>query len=343
MSQETLLIRADANAQIGTGHVMRCLALAQAWQDRGGQSIFVSAELPSALEKRLQSEGTTISYTPAKPGSNEDAIQTSTLAQQAQAKWVVVDGYHFDVNYQQAIKQANLRLLFIDDYGHADHYYADLVLNQNIYADESLYARREPHTRLLLGTQFALLRREFWKWRGWQREIAPVARKVLVTMGGGDPDNVTLTVIQALQQVEIEGLEAIVVIGGSNPHKETLKAQIANANCPIQLKRNVTDMPTLMAWADVAISAGGSTCWELAFMGLPNLILTLAENQRLIAQGLGAAKAAVSLGWHYHITAMQIAQSLELLAHTDLASMSKCGKLLVDGRGSSRVVQQVRT
>jgi UDP-2,4-diacetamido-2,4,6-trideoxy-beta-L-altropyranose hydrolase len=255
-----------------------------------------------------------------------------------------VDGYHFDANYQQAIKQANLRLLFIDDYGHASHYYADLVLNQNIYAGESLYANREPYTRLLLGTSYALLRREFWKWRGWRREIPEIARKVLVTLGGGDPDNVTLKVIQALQQVEIHGLEAIIVIGGSNPHQETLKTQIANAHCPIQLERNVTDMPALMAWADVAISAGGSTCWELAFMGLPSLILVLAENQQKAVAVLSQQGIMINLGAGTSSEPCYIRQvTAELLPapHTRHAMMQK-SQGIVDGMGAKRTASYLQ-
>ncbi|MBE3120100.1 MAG: UDP-2,4-diacetamido-2,4,6-trideoxy-beta-L-altropyranose hydrolase, partial [Candidatus Atribacteria bacterium] len=144
-----LLLRVDASARIGTGHVMRCLALAQAWQEKGGRATFVMTTETPAVEARLASEGMQVTHLVTQPGSPEDAQQTVGLAQQREAVWIVVDGYYFGADYQQTIKRAGLRLLFVDDYGHAGHYYADLVLNQNIYANESLYPKREPHTRLL--------------------------------------------------------------------------------------------------------------------------------------------------------------------------------------------------
>jgi len=338
-----IVFRVDASTQIGTGHVMRCLALAQAWQDTQGQAIFVMTTSVPALEERLQSEGMQVVHLTTEPGSLDDAQQTATLAHQFGATWVVVDGYHFGGEYQQILKQSKLHLLFIDDYGHAEHYYADFVLNQNISADEQWYNNREAYTQLLLDTRYALLRREFWQWQGWQRTVPPVAKKVLVTLGGADPDNITLKVIQSLQIVEVEELEAVVVVGGSNPHYENLKMAVLDSGYPIQLQRNVTNMPELMAWADVAISAGGSTCWELAFMGLPSILLILADNQRAIAEKLATLNLAVNLGWHQDATIEQIGLALQELIgdRPKRETMSKKGRELVDGNGARRVVSEM--
>lgn len=339
-----LVIRTDVSTQIGTGHVMRCLALAQAWQDTQGQPIFVMTTSVPALEERLQSEGMQVVHLTTEPGSLDDAQQTATLAHQFGATWVVVDGYHFGGEYQQILKQSQLHLLFIDDYGHAEHYYADFVLNQNISADEQWYQNREPYTQLLLGTRYVLLRREFWQWRGWQRTVPPVAKKVLVTLGGADPDNVTLKVIQSLQIVKVEELEAVVVVGGSNPHYENLKMAVQDSRYPIQLQRNVTNMPELMAWADVAISAGGSTCWELAFMGLPSILLILAENQRNLAEQLATLKQAVNLGWYQDVKEQEIASTLSQILQSaeQRAKIIKVSQQIVDGEGSSKIIRNLK-
>lgn len=338
-----LLIRADANAQIGTGHVMRCLALAQAWHDAGGHVVFVMATESPALEARLRSEGMEVIYLSAQPGSTDDAIQTADLARQMGANRVVVDGYYFGASYQRVIKDSGLYLLFIDDNGHAEYYYADVVLNQNIHAHEGLYGNREPYTQLLLGTCYVLLRREFLKWRGWKRAIPEVARKVLVTMGGGDPDNVTLKVIQVLRQVEVNGLEAVVVVGGNNPHYEELQSGVRDSRFPIRLESNVTNMSELMAWADVAIAAGGSTSWELAYMGLPHLILVLADNQRLIAEYLATMGVAVNLGWHENLSSAKIVQAVThlLITARRRVEMAQRSQQLVDGGGVSRVLMHM--
>lgn len=339
-----LLIRADAGSRMGTGHVMRCLALAQAWQEAGGQVLFVEAQAAPTLDERLRNEGMEIAYLPdVGLGSKKDAAATAILAQQYNVEWIIIDGYHFGAAYQKQLKEAGFRLLFVDDNGHADHYYADLVLNQNIHAEAALYERREPYTRLLLGTSYALLRREFWPWRDWQREIPERARRVLVTLGGSDPDNVTLKVIRALQRLDDAELEAVVVVGGSNPHYDSLVTAIAESSTDIQLRRNVTNMPELMAWADLAVSAGGSTCWELAFMGLPNLILILADNQEAIAQKLDEAGAANNSGWFNDVTETTLHQELlKIMPAIKRRTMSRQGHNLVDGWGGLRVALVLR-
>jgi UDP-2,4-diacetamido-2,4,6-trideoxy-beta-L-altropyranose hydrolase len=334
-----LLLRADANARIGSGHVMRCLALAEAWQERGGQATFLTAMKSPSLRARLESEDVRTVEVAAEPGDADDAGQAAALARELNASWVVVDGYHFGAAYQQAIKDAGLRLLFIDDNGHAEHYCCDLLLNQNAHACEGLYASREPGTRLLLGTRYSLLRREFWPWRQWRRRIAPVAGKVLVTLGGSDPDNVTLKVIRALGQTALQDVEATVLVGGDNPHYAELHAAAGESPTAIRLEQNATNVPELMAWADLAVSAGGSTCWELALMGLPSLVIVLAENQRLSSEALGARGAAVCLGWAERVSSEHLAAELCRLGRSRerRSEASRKARELVDGHGGTRV------
>jgi UDP-2,4-diacetamido-2,4,6-trideoxy-beta-L-altropyranose hydrolase len=338
-----LIIRADASTQIGTGHIMRCLALAQVWQDKGGCAIFVLANKSSGLENRLLSEGMQVLYLLVETGSHEDANQTLDFAQKFNAQWILVDGYQFGKEYQKSIKEFGLNLLFLDDYGHAEHYYADLVLNQNISACEDLYQNREAYTQLLLGREYVLLRQEFLQWRNWLRVINSKAHKILVTLGGSDPDNVTFKVMQSLQSLGDRDLEVIVIIGSSNPHYEELEHQVTESDLPISLQHNVSNMPELMAWADIAIAAGGSTNWELAFMGLPSIVITLAENQKEIADYLGNMGLAVSLGWHENISIIDLAEATCKLVSSDVLrkEMSELGQKLIDGLGSARVISEM--
>jgi UDP-2,4-diacetamido-2,4,6-trideoxy-beta-L-altropyranose hydrolase len=329
---------------MGTGHVMRCIALAQAWQDTGGRATFaMTASTPPALQTRLEAEGMNIAHLAAEWGSQDDAQQTTALAQQRGARWIIADGYHFGAAYQQQIKAAGLKLLLVDDYGHADHYSADIVLNQNMTADEAMYVRREPYTRLLLGTRYVLLRREFWPWRGWQREVVPVARKVLVTLGGSDPDNVTLLVMQALHQIAVEDVEVVVLAGGSNPHYDTLHDAAQAAPYVVHLRQNVRDMPELMAWADLCIGAAGSTSWERCLLGLPSLLVVLADNQQLIAEHLHAQGIATNLGRTGSVSAAELARAIAQLAHDAdaRAEMMRRGQALVDGRGAERIAERI--
>ena len=338
-----LLIRADASSQIGTGHIMRCLALAQAWQVEGGKATFLMGMIAPGLENRLEAESCTVIHHEAILGSQEDSDLTIALAQEIKAEAVVVDGYHFDSVYQKQLKQAGLRVLFIDDNGHADRYYADWVLNQNIYAHERLYPDKEPYTQLLLGTRYALLRKEFWPWREWHRETTSHPHKILVTLGGGDPDNVTLKVIQALQQIEVDILEVVVVVGASNPHYGILQEAIQASRHKVELRQNVTNMPELMAWADIAIAASGSTSWELAFMGLPSLTITIADNQKQIAAKLHQLNIVNHVGWFADIRIHLLNEAIShlLVSVERRQSMSDRSRRQVDGWGAKRVMDSL--
>lgn len=337
--ERTLAIRADADPRMGTGHVMRCLALAQAWQEAGGRVILISAAITPALERRVHGEGIQTMRLDVQPGSLDDAVAAAASAHDAHSRWMVVDGYQFGADYQQAIKTAGLKLLFIDDYGHAGQYAADLVLNQNLHAEESLYRRREPYTRLLLGPQYAMLRKDFLRWLEWRRQIPEIGHRLLVAMGGSDPDNVTLSVIEALAELDLAGLEITAIVGGSNPHQ----SEIADAaiRTRVQLQVDVADMARWMAWADLAITAAGSTVWELAFLGLPSLTVILADNQESVARALDAQGIFPTLGWGKDTRAAAVREQTQLLLRSRemRQTYSEKAARLVDGRGVFRVLE----
>jgi UDP-2,4-diacetamido-2,4,6-trideoxy-beta-L-altropyranose hydrolase len=330
-----LLIRAGATTRVGIGHLMRCTALGQAWQEQGGTVEFLTRCENTALLKRLQAEG----FSVRQLGADSDWDAFDAAAKSAPDGALVLDGYQLDAEYQKCARSFFRPLLVIDDLADLPRYSADLVLNQNIYAAELRYAH-EPHTRLLLGCRWALLRNEFRRWRDWRREIPAAARRVLITLGGSDPDNVTLEVMQALQCSGLaDKLEIQVVAGAGNPHFPELE-ETARASRNIRVCSNVRDMPALMAWADIAVTGAGSTCWETAFMGLPSLTIILAENQKRIAEGLERAGAAINLGWHQDLSPESIAASTDgiLRARACRERLSERGRGLVDGNGAAATV-----
>jgi UDP-2,4-diacetamido-2,4,6-trideoxy-beta-L-altropyranose hydrolase len=343
-----LLFRTDASVAIGTGHVMRCLALSQAWRDAGAgqaavrRAVFAMAEATPAIRARLAAESCdVISVSCAAAGTLDDSAQTIALAREQKADWIVVDGYRFAADYQGALKDAGFRVLFLDDYGHADHYSADIVLNQNAHANEGMYQSREPYTRLLLGTRYCLLRREFAAWRGWTRNIAPVGRKVLVTLGGSDPENITGMVMEGLCQ--LHDIEATVVVGGSSPHFERLRRGASQLSGWLRLQQGVNNMPELMAWADAAVAGAGSTCWEMSLLQLPMALIDIAENQQPIARALHDLGAAIHLGTAGTVTKAELANRVKDLLDSESkrATLSgRCAKL-VDGRGAARVSSEL--
>jgi UDP-2,4-diacetamido-2,4,6-trideoxy-beta-L-altropyranose hydrolase len=361
----TLLLRADAGPQIGMGHVMRCLALAEPWLQAGSAVTLLTApragglQPPSAgsdkpTERRLQTAGTdalrsraeslgvSLRELSAAPGSPADAAETIALAQSLRAAWLVLDGYHFDAAFQRAVKAAGLRLLVFDDTTHAAHYSADFILNQNLGATASLYPHREPTTRLLLGPRFVQLRGEFTAAnRSAEHRSAAAsehskaeqcsALRLLVTLGGSDHDNVTAQVLSVLQS--IPNLTADIILGPANPHAAALHSLFTPHSSPLTLHLSPPDLPALMSRADLAICAGGTTAWELSFLGVPMLVLVLAENQRTNAERLAQTGAAV------HTSIPNLAADLRsLLADAPRrAEMSRRARALVDGLGTFRV------
>ena len=338
-----ILIRADASIAIGTGHAMRCLALAQAWQDAGGCVTFAMAETTTAMKDRLLAEGCEVIAIQCEPGSDEDSQQTSKLARERRAQWIVVDGYRFSGRYQDVLRADGYRILFLDDYGHAETYPSDFVLNQNVGADPSLYERRGADTRLLLGARYALLRREFSVWRTWRRDTAEKGRRVLVMMGGSDPENLTARVMAAANHAQVEDLTLTVVLGGSNPHGEKLERIAAESGAKVELLRDPANLAELMAGADMAISAAGSTCWELCLMGVPALLIDVADNQKALAEELQRRECAIHLG-DRTVPEKRITEALGSLADSQRLrkSLAARARELVDGHGARRVVATVR-
>lgn len=334
-----LIIRADSGARIGAGHIMRCIALAQCYKARGGQVTFITNCQSSAIKQRLLREGFRIvSLSQPYPDPADWAVTTQEL-KACPDSWFVADGYNFDSKYQRRIKDLGYKLLVIDDMAELDHYYADLILNQNIYAQQLRYSF-DSYTRLLLGTNYALLRTEFLEYKS-RPDIPELARKILITLGGSDPDNVTLKIIRALKIVNIDNMEVVIVLGPENIHREEIENELRCAPFSHHLKLSVPDMSEVLAWADMAISAGGSTLWEIAYMGLPCLMIILTQNQAINAQKLAASEIILNLGWHDSVSEVQIARSIEKVIKSKKMreEMSLRSRSLVDGAGRERVVE----
>ena len=333
-----LVFRADASARMGTGHIMRSLALAQAWIARGGEAAMVASCESAALCERIRSASVTLHPVSAAMPLADDVAATCAIASGVNAVAVVVDGYHFGEEYQLGVKASGARLAVFDDFMQTDHYHADWVINQNLGAESFDYIC-EGYTRLLLGAQYIILRPEFARWRNWTRPLAEKAQRILVTLGGSDPGNVTAKVIEAIAAIPVPGLETSVIVGAGNAQTAALEAAVG-ASTSIRLARDVTDMAERMAWADVALAAGGTTCWELAFMGVPSALVVLADNQAASVRTLAQRNAALDLGIGNALTADAIGAALRrLIDDTGMrAEYSRAGRTLVDGMGAERVV-----
>lgn len=327
---------------MGLGHVMRCLALAEAWQADGGRTLFVSA-CGNGTQQRIRESGSVlVPLGQAYPGP-EDVGTTKECLAQAPGSVLVLDGYQFDGAYQKAVRVSGHPLAVIDDFAGVDHYVADVIVNPNLGADKLDYSC-ESYTRLLLGTAYVPLRPEFNRWRAWDRHFVHPARRLLVTLGGTDPDNVTRMALDALARPDMACLEATVVVDGANPRLAELRQAAEACAASVRVACDVRDMAELMAWADVAVSGGGTTCWEMAFMGLPNGIIVLSDNQRVNAEVLDTAGVSVRIGSVCEVTADAIHDCVEKLVDDEgmCREMSIRGRTLVDGQGTRRVLAALK-
>lgn len=341
-----VLIRSDATTQIGTGHIMRCLALSSAMRAAGFEPIFLSCNLPEPLRGHLAAQGFTLIPVPASHPDPRDLETILAVAQERRARWVVVDGYAFDNSFQREIRQAGQRLLVIDDYAHLPVYECDILLNQNLGA-QSLSYRLNTECVCLFGLQYALLRPEFCTYRERVRQTAPVVSHVLVVFGGVDAANLTGRALEAVRGIN---LDVHVVVGPLNPHWEELLNQISHmrheSEFPhVELFKNVSDMPSHMVWADLAITAAGSTCWELACLGVPLVVTSVAPNQEKIARELHSAGLGISLGSAEEWTSGHLTKAiLSLLDSSTLRyNMSQALRNAVDGMGAARVVTCIQS
>jgi UDP-2,4-diacetamido-2,4,6-trideoxy-beta-L-altropyranose hydrolase len=338
MSVQTIVIRADATGTIGTGHVMRCIALAQELLIRNCSIHFVMAAMTPSIARRLEQEGFCIHTIPAEPGSEEDAEMSCEIAGNLSASWIILDGYNFGGEFQKAVKRRGFMLFCIDDYAHADRYSADVILNQNLYAEDVKYLHN-PGTRLLLGPQYALLRKEILPWREKRPMALQETLRIVVTMGGSDPENVTLEVIHALQKLPSGSFSAKIIIGGSNPHSESIARSLRLSGHSIEMVHDIRNIGELFAASDLAINAGGSTTLELAYIGVPMITIVIADNQKPVCEALAMRKAAINLGVFTAATAKKIFSAIrKVMKSPELRTeLSGNGVMLVDGKGAARV------
>ena len=335
------LFRADASASMGVGHAMRTLALAQAWVEQGGRAVYAMACGVPGFGGKVAAAGAEFAEIDATPGGANDMELTVALARSVRADWLVVDGYQFGSAYHQTVGCGGWRMLALDDEGRVGRYDSDIVLNQNLHASESLYTNRAGRTRLLLGPEYALIQRDFFKWRGRGGGNQPIARRILVTMGGGDLSNVTRKAVEALLMTNIERMEARVVIGGANPNYDSVMEAALRGGSSIRVETDIRDMGEAMAWADIAVTAGGSSIYELAFLGTPFIMITTADNQKPVERAITRFGAGLCLGWHEDVSPERISDEIRVAAFSQTARGKLIERMseLVDGLGAVRVTR----
>ncbi|MGD0415019.1 MAG: UDP-2,4-diacetamido-2,4,6-trideoxy-beta-L-altropyranose hydrolase [Terriglobales bacterium] len=337
MKPGVLLFRADATLAIGMGHVMRCLALAQAWQEAGSTVSLAVAELPDALSPRVTAEGVSLSRIHATPGGSEDAAETIAQAHLLTADWVVIDGDRFGSDFLETVRAAGFRVLLIDDFADRNSFPADLIVNPDL-DDGEPYRRRGATARLLMGPSYVLLRREF-RQETEKKEIRQAGNRILVTLGGSDPENLTPKITDVL--AHCSDLEVTVIVGaGYDKGHELRKLRASN----LRVVFNPPNMAQFMKESDQAIIVGGGTLWELLSMGCAVLSYSRNIMQARVIQALSHRGAVVDMGETCNFDRAKLVASVKELAesHRVRERMRNLGRALVDGLGAARVVEAMQ-
>ncbi|MGY0554822.1 UDP-2,4-diacetamido-2,4,6-trideoxy-beta-L-altropyranose hydrolase [Vreelandella titanicae] len=352
-----IVFRVDASLEIGTGHVMRCLTLAQALRHIGAECHFVCREHRGNLIDFIKTQDFIVHRLPmpddgSKSLSSEEINEPShahwlgvswqTDAEACRAyiealspDWLVVDHYAIDSRWEAFVCPHNTRLLVIDDLADRKHL-SDMLLDQNLGREAEDYMALVPMCcRSFIGSEFALLRPEFAQWRDVslaRRCQSMELRKLLISLGGVDKDNVTGQVLEALKHCDLpDGCKISVIMGATAPWLNEVKVQASTLPWPTEVVVNVSDMARRMSEADLAIGAAGSTSWERCCLGLPTLMLVLADNQRAIAEALNRAGAAVFLD---SVNTRDISRNVNaLLERGGVWKMSKAAASLTTGQG----------
>ena len=323
---------------------MRCLALAQGWRDRGQPVALLSAPGLDSLADRWQQEGCRVHSLASKPGSLDDARETESIARELSTTHLAVDGYHFDTDFQHTLVKAGFRVLWIDDEALAAPFSAPWILNQNLHGTESLYPDRHAGTRLLLGPRHSLLRREF-RHPEFREDVPKVAQRLLVTLGGSDPQRLSSRILFALKRLADRGerLQVRLVVGRLNPQLDELIDLARELGPAFEILVDVRSMASQMSWADLAIAAAGSTSWELACLGVPMVLVVTAPNQKPVADELVRRDAAVAADGEELLDEAGLADQVGALLHDARRrqELRQQARALVDGEGVERVIAHV--
>jgi UDP-2,4-diacetamido-2,4,6-trideoxy-beta-L-altropyranose hydrolase len=338
-SAPVIVVRADASASIGGGHVMRCLALANTLRDTGATCWFAGlAETAAAVTALGQSGHRWLVIDP--PGNAASLREALADAGLTACNWLIVDHYGWSATDEAACRTWAKNIMVIDDLADR-HHDCDVLLDQTFGRAAADYDGLVPASaRKLLGAAYALLRPEFSVARSGalQRRSRGVLKRVLVTMGLTDAPDATSHVLSALLTSE-QPIEIDVALGDAAPHLLEVQRLVAQGAGRIELHRDSTAMDTLMTCADFAFGSAGSTSWERCCLGLPTALMTLADNQRQVAERLSAASAAIHLGDLADVSPHRIVRTVEDLAHdpAQLVAMSLAAATICDGRGCARV------
>jgi len=339
MNNITIFIRIEASKKIGYGHLMRTSVLAEELQSRGWPIIFLCNNDPSLLQL-LEKKSFSYKILKNKAGSVRDQKDVTDILYESPGNIFIHDNYGITFNYERAVKPFTQLLVAFDDEANRG-FLADIIINQNYGAESLQYTLKNKETKILAGSRYVLLRDEFIskrKMRGPKR-----IRELLLIFGGSDTQGMTFKMLKALNEAAFERNLILNCTAGKNYKGFRKISRLSRIHDHINLHLNVKSMPELMGKMDMAISASGSTVWELLYMGIPSLLIITAENQKMIARNLDKDGYAVNLGWYDKLSGPMIVKEVTtlILDQKKQDRFIRKGRKLIDGKGRARIAQEI--
>ncbi len=341
-----LMIRADATPKMGSGHLLRCLALAQAWRQDGGKAVFLTYCDNKKLSQRVMNDGFEIISIGMPHPDKTDLDQTIQYIEKSKPDWCVLDGEHFDPAFQRSIRKSGIKLLVVDDFNRCAQYHADILLNQNFNADVHKYNVGNDSVKLL-GIRYVMLRQEFYQNKrddGAPPSQQSDSRNILFTFGGSDPNDLTGRSLRMLATLKGLNINATVLVGGGNSRGEEYEKIIADVGFPVELVYDAKDTSSYINRADLSLICAGGTLWECLYLGCPVISFSLNGVQHDILTKLDEEGAAIYLGRVGEVTDLQMAASIRNLLGSDSrrAEMRRISDKLLDGEGCRRVIEKMK-
>ena len=344
MEKIKICFRVDGHPELGMGHLGRCLALAQALQEAADTGIlFLTKDYGEAIQK-ISKSGHLIESIYLNLSENEELEVVIKQLQKFKADILITDIPYRSEDYLKKLKEFGKLLVSIDDLA-LTSFCSDIVVSGYLSARLKKYISTNPNTKFFLDPSYLMLHMQFEKLNKTPRKIRERGRFVLVTLGGADPENLTAKAVRALSRIN-KKLEVTVVLGPAYVHHKELREllkSVKNSKSKFIVEFNVKNMAKLMMRADVALSAGGETIYELAATGTPTISLAHIEHQSLNAQELERKGVVINLGLGRSVSEEKISNVVEsLLRDKNLRQkMSIKGKKLVDGRGAKRAADLI--
>ncbi|MDI3546983.1 MAG: hypothetical protein PWR10_635 [Halanaerobiales bacterium] len=343
-----IAFRVDGGSSVGMGHLVRCLALANAFPGQTGIIFITKSE--SGVNQLLHQHGFEMINIFSGLDYDGEIATVKDIIINEEIDILITDSYQIEQNYLNQMKEVVKLLVTIHDFA-PYAFPSDIFINGNIYAQDLEYSSLTGKTRFLLGTKYTLLRDEFSDLP--KRRLNKRVRRILVTVGGGDPLNLSSKIIRALKLVnekitgdnleEMDNLHVDLVIGPAFNNLTEIIKVTRDMELEIALHFNIHKISNLMLNCDLAVSAGGSTLYELAATGTPALALLQAENQALAAQYFEKAGIIINLGPGDRVKEEELVNSILDLGqnYERRCRMSQQGQLLVDGQGARRCVKKI--